>query len=157
MIMDFITKYPLYITCIIFLIFSIPIVISDLKTKRIPDFSLYLGIITLLCYRFACTREDLIIYISAAVISVLLFVALKISSRHGMGWGDVKYSALCGMYAGPVAVFGGYIIAAITCAIWYLIMKKNGRISRSDSIPFAPFMAFGTFIITLIPIVKSFK
>ena len=75
--MDFITGHPLYITCIIFLAFSIPIIFSDIKTKRIPDFAVYLGVITMICYRFACTRDDLIIYIAACVLSVLLFIAVR--------------------------------------------------------------------------------
>ncbi|MFA6936627.1 MAG: A24 family peptidase [Treponema sp.] len=154
--MDFITGHPLYITCIIFLAFSVPIIVSDIKTKIIPDFAVYLGVVTMLCYRFACTRDDLIIYIAACVLSVLLFVAVRYSSKRGMGWGDVKYSALCGIYAGPVAVFAGYIIAAALCGIWYSIMKKKGKISKSDPIPFAPFMAIGTFAIALVPIIKSF-
>lgn len=153
--MSFITGHPLFVTFILFLLFSIPIVVYDMRTMRIPDIITYTGIVTMLCYRFACTRDELLIYIAAAVISVLLFIMVRVSSKRGLGWGDVKYSALCGLYAGPIAVFGGYILASVFAGIWYLIRKRQGKMASTSAFPFAPFMAAGTTIICLIPVVKA--
>lgn len=153
--MELITGYPLYVTLIIFLGFSVPIVIKDIKSLTIPDILVYLGIASLLCYRFACTRADMLLYVAAAVVSVLLFIMVRLSSKHGLGWGDVKYSALCGLYAGPVAVFAGYVLAAASCGIWYAVRKKQGKVTKETKIPFAPFMAAGTVVFGALPLVTA--
>ena len=152
--MSFITGYPQQVTLILFFLFSVPIVIFDIKSMRIPDILVYTGIACLFCYRFACTRAEFLVYVGAAVISVLLFIIVRISSKNGMGWGDVKYSALCGLYAGPAAVFVGYIIAAALCAVWYAIRKAQKKIDKNTKFPFAPFMAAGTLLIGIFPFVK---
>ena len=150
--MSFITGYPQYVTLMLFLGFSIPIAVYDLRTLRIPDILVYMGIAMLFCYRFACTRADFLIYVAAAIVSVLVFIIVRLSSKNGMGWGDVKYSAICGLYAGPVAVFAGYVIAVMLCGIWYAVGKKKGKVTKETKIPFAPFMAGGTLFMGILPL-----
>src|SRR5574344_1694509 len=94
--MELITAYPQYTALILFIGFSVPIVIFDIREFTIPDILVYTGIASLLCYRFACTRADFLLYLAAAIVSVILFIIVRLSSKRGMGWSGVKYSALCG-------------------------------------------------------------
>lgn len=153
--MAFITGYPLYVTAILFVCFSIPAIIIDCRTKHIPGMLVYMAYITMICYRFACTRDELLLYIGTALISVMIFVMIRISSKKALSVDDIKYSAFCGLYAGPVAVFCGYIIAAVICGIWYAIQRKRDKIKKDEHFPFAPFMAMGTFMVALLPIINT--
>lgn len=149
--MTFITEYPQYVTLMIFTAFSIPVVICDIKSKLIPDILLYMGSIVLLCYRFACTRSECLIYLVTAAVSVILFVIIRITSRKGLGTGDIKYSAMCALYAGPAVIFAGFLIASVTGIIFYFISRK---IRQSRRFAFTPFMALGTLVTGLLPLIK---
>lgn len=154
--MDLIRGYPLVVSAIIFVGFSIPIAVYDLRTMKIPDILTYMGLVTLLCYRFACTRKELVAYICTAIISLCLFTLVRNFSKKGLGWGDIKYSALCGLYAGPIVIFIGFVLSAIFCGVYFLILKIAKKYEKNMAVPFAPFMALGTLSVTVMPIIKSF-
>jgi len=154
--MEFIRENPLYITAIIFIGFSIPIVVYDIKSMKVPDILIYMGLVTLLCYRVACTRTELVAYICAAVISFCLFILVRNVAKKGLGWADIKYSAFCGLYAGPMVVFIGYIVSVIACGIYFLVLKIMKRYDKNKAVPFTPFMTLGTISVAVLPIVKQF-
>ncbi len=149
--MTFLTEYPQYVTLIIFLAFSIPVVVCDIKSMLIPDILLYMGSIVLLCYRFACTRSEFLIYLVTAAVSVILFVIIRITSRKGLGTGDIKYSAMCALYAGPAVIFAGFLVASVSGLIFYFATRK---IRRSRRFAFTPFMALGTLVTGLLPLLR---
>ncbi len=152
---DFLKGQPQCVSLILFTAFSIPIAVHDLRTMRIPDFLIYLGTAVLLAYRAAFTLQDLALYLAAAVLSFLLFMAVRGLTKKGLGWADVKYSAMCGICAGPLLVFAGYAVSAVYCGVYFLIRGiKKGDI-KHEAVPFAPFMALGTVSVALIPIVKQ--
>ena len=153
--MDFITSHPALITTLIFAAFSIAISIEDIRTMHVSDFLIFMGIIVMACYRFACTRDVLLLYLLTALLSVLMFMMVRSVSKRGMGWADVKYSALCALYAGPAAVFLGYLVAAASCAATFGILKRARGRDKSKPLPFTPFMAGGTLIVGAVPIVKG--
>jgi leader peptidase (prepilin peptidase)/N-methyltransferase len=75
---------------------------------------------------------------------ILLLIALI--SKGGMGWGDVKLSALIGLATGFPFVFIALIIGAILgglVAVVLLVSKKRGR---KEVIPFGPFLSLGALI-----------
>lgn len=149
--MTFLTEYPQYVTLIIFVAFSIPIVVFDIKSMLIPDILLYMGSVVLLCYRFACTRSEFLIYLVTAAVSVILFVIIRITSRKGLGTGDIKYSAMCALYAGPAVIFAGFLVASVSGLIFYFATRK---IRRSRRFAFTPFMALGTLVTGLLPLLR---
>lgn len=149
--MTFLTEYPQYVTLIIFVAFSIPIVVFDIKSMLIPDILLYMGSIVLLCYRFACARSEFLIYLVTAAVSVILFIIIRITSRKGLGTGDIKYSAMCALYAGPAVIFAGFLVASVSGLIFYFATRK---IRRSRRFAFTPFMALGTLVTGLLPLLR---
>jgi leader peptidase (prepilin peptidase) / N-methyltransferase len=67
----------------------------------------------------------------------------------GMGFGDVKLSALLGLYLGwlglghvPLGLFLGFLLGAVI-GVGLLVTKVRGR---SDPIPFGPFLAAGAVV-----------
>ena len=142
-------------TSLIFIGFSIPIAVCDIRSMKIPDLLIYSGISAMPGYRAAFLREGILLYICAALISAVLFVMVRKISKSGLGWADVKYAALCGLYAGLSYVFIGYVLTALFCGIFFLILKAAGRYGSGKAVPFTPFMALGTVSVMLIPIVKQ--
>jgi leader peptidase (prepilin peptidase) / N-methyltransferase len=77
------------------------------------------------------------------VVGFTLLLLVVVVSRGGMGFGDVKMSALMGFALGYPNIFVGLFVGIITgglVATGLLIMKRKGR---KQAIPFGPFLAIG--------------
>ena len=152
---DFIRSNPIFIASAIFMAFSIPIVVWDIRTMKIPDMLVYVGAAILSAYFIAFTGWDAILHLVAAALSFGLFMLVRKFAGNGLGWGDVKYSLVCGLYAGPLWAFAGYILSAVYCGLFFLVLKLSGRYGKDRALPFTPFMALGTVSVSAIPIVKQ--
>lgn len=143
---DFILHNPEIVSPILFLLFAIPISIFDVKNKKIPDLLNYMSTIVLLCYRAVTLKKECLIYVLSAALAVLLMLIVRFATRKGIGLGDIKFSACCGAYAGPVAVFVGFVIAAIISFICISILTHKGKHKKGEAFAFAPFLAGGTLL-----------
>ena len=76
----------------------------------------------------------------------MLFLAVYLVSRKGLGGGDVKFMAASGLYLGvdvlPAMFYGSVLSAA--AGLGLLLAKKIGR---RDAIPLAPFLFAGILIV----------
>ena len=154
MFLDFVRSHATLCAAIIFLIFSIPICICDIRSLKIPDFlNLLLGLI-LLAYRGLFSWNDYFIYIACALLAFLLFWGVRRISKLGLGWGDIKYSPSCALVCGQLC-FPGFLVSSIFCALYFLIVKLFKHSDKAEKAPFAPFMALGTLSLSSIPIVQE--
>jgi leader peptidase (prepilin peptidase)/N-methyltransferase len=71
---------------------------------------------------------------------ILLFI-IALVFRGGMGWGDVKLSALIGFVAGFPLIFIALWLAILLGGITASILLLAKIRSRKDTIPFGPFLA----------------
>ncbi|MFA7468292.1 MAG: A24 family peptidase, partial [Desulfotomaculaceae bacterium] len=73
----------------------------------------------------------------------LLLLAIAVISKGGMGGGDIKLSAVMGLFLGwqsaAVALFLSFLIGGIV-GILLLVTKIKGR---KDAVPFGPYLALG--------------
>lgn len=83
----------------------------------------------------------------AAYFAVML--ALALVARGALGFGDVKFAALLGVFTSylgwgylVVAGVGAFVLAGATA----LVLVVLRRVSRSDQIAFGPFMAVGALV-----------
>lgn len=152
---NFILSRPELTSLVIFLLFAIPVSVFDLKTGKIPDILTLFGTLILLLYHFAVNRKEALIYIMSALLAFLLLLAIRYSTKKGLGWGDIKFGAVCGAYAGPIAVFGGFILAAFFAGIYFFIQKRAKNWKKDKAFPFAPFLALGTLFSTLPAIISA--
>lgn len=147
-------QHPLLVTAVIFVGFSLPIVLYDIRAPHIPDIVPYMGIITLCCYRFACTRKELPVYLLSACMAVLIFLLVKNVSKKGIKQQVIPYSAFCALYAGPVAIFIGFLLSALYAALFCAFKKLKGTFSRTAPLPLTPFMALGTASTAALPLLN---
>ncbi len=129
------------------------ILVYDLKHFIIPDEAVFAGLfLSLLWYLFAFfshihTFEEVAGFLLSSLAASAFFLALFLVTRgKGMGFGDVKFALLMGIFLGYpkiiVALFLSFLIGAIIGTI-LMAFKKKGLKSE---IPFAPFLVAGTFI-----------
>jgi len=134
-----------YIPHILFLAFSIPIAIIDIRCLKIPDKLVYPCFGLLLCSIVIFEPSRLPDSLIAAAIGFIMFFCIRIFTK-GMGFGDVKLAAVIGLYCGIPGVFIAFIAAAafgIIFGIFFLIRRKT---LENVLIPFAPFLVGGAVV-----------
>lgn len=87
------------------------------------------------------------ILLSAICASGFFFILFLITKGRGMGFGDVVYAFLMGFILGYPRVILGLYIAFVTGALVsiVLVLSKKKKF-KGGTIPFGPFLVFGTFI-----------
>jgi prepilin signal peptidase PulO-like enzyme (type II secretory pathway) len=125
----------------VFAAFALPISVIDLRRLRIPDKLTFPCFFLLLLLYCAAGRERLPNALAAALTSLLLFYAIRLGSR-GLGWGDVKYAAVIGLFCGIPGMFAAFFFAALT-ALLAALVSPDLRGPGQKPIPFAPFLSAG--------------
>lgn len=126
--------------------------VTDLRHRIIPD--LLTGpaaVAGLLLAAFAGGIEALAVAVgSGAAVAAPLYVASRIRPA-GMGMGDVKLTAVIGVFLGTAAwgaLLAGLLLAALTGG---LISLGQRRSPATTTLPLAPFLALGTLPALLFP------
>lgn len=132
------------IQAIVYCIITLALVVAvgtDLSHREIPDL-ISLGIAGILGIAALLSKDW-----GALLGGILLFVILlliAVASRGGMGGGDIKLSLAIGFalgwQLGIVALAVAFIIGG--CIAVFMIMRGG----RGKVLPFAPFLAVGTWI-----------
>jgi len=129
---------------LIFIIFSIPASVIDIKLKRIPDWIVFPGIAVLFGLRVFCFGDPAIKILLEMIAGSLFFFGIRLFTKGKLGMGDVKFAALMGVFIG----FPGWFIAAGLASFFGLLFAAagmlSGRLDRNSRIPFAPFLTLGS-------------
>lgn len=126
--------------------FLIVISFIDIDTFLILDKVLLTGgalwLITQTIRPFITWREAFL----GAVLGYAIMLLVYALSRGGMGFGDVKFALLFGLYLGPaltaLSLLLGFVIGALVGVILLALKVKK----RKDAIPFGPFLAIGAYL-----------
>jgi leader peptidase (prepilin peptidase)/N-methyltransferase len=132
---------------------SILIVVTfvDLECQVIPNLCTYPGIGVGVALSFLPGGVEPLDCLSGAMCGgglLYLFVILspRLFGKEGMGGGDVKLAGVIGTFLGLKAVLLSIFIASLVGSIVGLALIVGRKISRSDYLPFAPFMSLGTLV-----------
>ena len=87
--------------------------------------------------------------IGACAAGGLLTLLHAVTLGRGLGLGDVKLACCIGAALGPSDGLASLGIAFVLGGTYagFLLISRRGR--RSDSVPFAPYLAFGTILMSL--------
>ena len=131
--------------------FIVPLVLVDLRERRLPD-GLTLGgaasLLLLLAIEGAVTGD--LGPLAGAVLGALamsgVLLVLHLASPAGMGFGDVKLGLLLGVILGSRSVGlvpGALLVAGALGAIGGLVLMCKHR-RRDVTLPFGPYLVLGT-------------
>lgn len=119
----------------------------DMEYMYIPNELVIFGILCgIILNLFAGTYERMALGFLAGGIPML---AVYLLSRGGMGAGDVKLGAVIGMFLGGEFTLLALFLGFLSGALAGVILIFAGRKGRKDTIPFAPFLAFGSIVSSL--------
>ena len=118
--------------------------IIDIRTREIPAginiFILILGI--------AATILDLRNFmphlIGLFAISLPLYLILLITHGRGIGGGDIKLMAACGLFLGFKLIVLGFFLGCLAASVVHLLLMALKKADRSLS--FGPYLSLGIFI-----------
>ncbi len=115
--------------------------VIDYQHKIIPDEIIIVGCVLgiPLVFLFGKLIDGLISFLVAG----LFFLFIAVGSKGGMGGGDIKLSALMGLFLGSpgifVALFSSFLFGGLSGIILMALRRKGMK----DALPFGPFMAIG--------------
>jgi Flp pilus assembly protein protease CpaA len=130
---------------IIFSVFTIPVSIIDIKTRRIPDVlsvSCFLLVFTARLYH---SPETMPSFLAAALFAFALFFCIALGTG-GLGFGDVKFAAVIGLVCGFPGVLAALFTAASVLGLLATLSPLFRGPDGAASIPFAPFLCAGTLL-----------
>ena len=123
--------------------------VIDWRTQEIPDdFPIFFLVVGVLWNVYALAagkgvlRQNVIGFFAAsAILLLLLFV-----SRGGMGGGDIKLMAVCGLILGWQQILLALGLASVVGTLIMLPLHIIQKKQRREPIPFGPFLAAGVWL-----------
>jgi leader peptidase (prepilin peptidase)/N-methyltransferase len=123
-----------------FIVLGAAVIYFDLRYREIPDWLNLLGLVLALPF-----SKDNILWSLAAGLVMLLLAVL---SNNALGGGDVKFSAVMGLFLGSKAFFA-IVAAYVVCAVVCLAMLLAKKVKKDSTIAFGPYLVFGGFYVML--------
>lgn len=118
----------------------------DIEHRVLPNRILFPSIVTVLVAQVAIAPDRALEWLLAGP-SAAAFLALPlIIRRDAMGLGDVKLAVLLGAVVGW-KVFGAIVIGCVAMLPFALLMLTREGSIKGATLPFGPFLAFGTLLI----------
>jgi len=150
-------EYFVYLSlaCILIVIAGI-----DVKTLQIPNILLVFGFIVWTGFKLSNQSNFLDGLMGAlagsGIIMLFAFLGKLIFRRDAMGGGDLKLAALIGLFLGAEGIFKTFVWATWLGGGVGIVGLLLGYFSRNSKLPFALFLALGTFFYIILPEVYFF-
>lgn len=125
----------------------IVIFFADLRHGIIPDKVLLPATIVTLIWLLIYDQSLIVNNLLAALLCFLFFLLILFLTRgRGMGFGDVKFAFLIGLFLGlPLSISALYLAFLTGGGVSFiLILWKKKRLK--STVPFGPFLVIGTFL-----------
>lgn len=128
------------------------LIISDFETYIIPDSTTIAALILAIIYHYLNTA-DWTDYITGFIGGLVIALAVKygfyfVTKRDGLGFGDVKFLPVAGLWIGfsafPVFLILSGLVGIITGIVWKVVFKN-------PEYPFGPALAVAMFLLIVFP------
>lgn len=131
--------------------------IIDGRTRLIPNIliliALGLGALIILSEFIFCRNVfwgSFIMSIAGFLCCVVLFYVLSRLTKEGIGMGDVKLISVMGLLLGLSTTLMSVLFSLILCTVASIILLFGKKKSKTDRIPFGPFMFFGYILMFIL-------
>ena len=120
----------------------------DIKTKRLPDVSLILGLVASVLVRIAFTGQSFSSYAAAAVVGII-FVIISYLTNEKIGYGDSFVILSIGILVGLENLLFILFTAFVMASFFGMVILVSNNFRKDTGIPFVPFI-FAAFIMLLL-------
>ncbi len=128
---------------------SLAICVIDIIYLVIPDILLLLLAGTGIIYHICKAEFNIYNILLGLGIGFLIPALLAVISKNSIGGGDIKLSAVFGIWLGCPDILKALLLAALSGSIYCIIMLLFKRLKRKDVLPFGPFLILGFYYILL--------
>lgn len=122
------------------------VTVADLKYMLIPNKVLIFFAPILIVLRFSFMDAAWGHYVLGGAFGGGLILLIVLLSKGGMGMGDVKLFALCGLVLGIGPAILAFMLACTFGTIFGVLLIALKIVQRKQPIPFGPWLALGTLI-----------
>ena len=120
----------------------------DIKTKRLPDVSLVLGLVASVLVRIAFKGQPFLSYALAAIVG-FVFILVSYVTDEKIGYGDSFVILSIGILVGLENLLFILFSAFIMASLFGMAVLVNKGFRKDVGIPFVPFI-FAAFILLLL-------
>ena len=131
------------VTAFLFIVTLTAVGCQDMKSMIIADkwSAVILGLAMISCL----TMPELPLYsrMAGLVCVSVPFLLIALLVPGSFGGGDIKLTAVCGLFLGWKATLVSAVIGIFLGGIWTGCLLMAGKIGREDSFPLGPFLCLG--------------
>ncbi|MEZ4634592.1 MAG: A24 family peptidase [Caldilineaceae bacterium] len=125
------------------------ITVIDLEQRRVPNLLVGPAAIVALSAAALQSPQMLLSAIFAGGIGFVGFLLIGLIRPGAMGGGDIKLAGLIGLITGLPYVVAALVIGVLAGGIGAAIFMITGRVKRTGSIAYAPYLCAGAVIVLL--------
>lgn len=85
----------------------------------------------------------------AAVAFFVVFFLVRLASRGGVGYGDIKMITAAALILGVYGTFAFLLVSHVLAAVAAIVLLVSKKATRKDGLPFGPFFYLG-YLITIL-------
>lgn len=122
------------------------IAVIDYRHRIIPNKLLLVGTTAGVALNLAVGKSGWLQMLLGFAAGGAVLLVVTIASKGGMGGGDVKLSAMLGVYLGWQDTLQTIFLASVLGALAGFGLVLAGRANRHTAIPFGPFLAVSAFV-----------
>ena len=146
------------VTVVILMVGLVVLTEIDLRTRRLPreiSYPLFVAAILTLAVAAVVEKDAHLLrdaLLGAALATAILFV-LHVSSRGGLGDGDVRLAPTLGTFGafgGLEVVWTGLLVAFVAAGATVIVLVIFRRMGRHSTVAFGPFLAVGSVFTVLV-------
>lgn len=125
----------------------IPITVSDLAYKKIPNRLLLFFTPLFLVYRLFFPLDPFWLTIMGSLLAFVLIFLVILVSKGGMGIGDLKYFTLFGFIFGPIQFLLLFFLSTLYGTLGGLITMRVKKVGKRTKIAFGPYIGLAALTV----------
>ena len=85
----------------------------------------------------------------AAAVFFVVFFLVRLASRGGVGYGDIKMITAAALILGVYGTFAFLLVSHVLAAVAAIVLLVSKKATRKDGLPFGPFFYLG-YLVTIL-------